>query len=83
MLRCFGRLSVGLEFEDDETVVSVEDDGIGFPRNWREGTGLGNLRQRLRTLYGDAARLTAESTADGALVTVVVPLGARPVIPDP
>ena len=75
------RISVGALL--DETVVSVEDDGIGFPRNWREGTGLGNLRQRLRTLYGDDARLTAESTADGALVTVVVPLGARPVIPDP
>ena len=75
------RISVGALL--DETVVSVEDDGIGFPRNWREGTGLGNLRQRLCTLYGDDARLTAGSTSDGALVTVVVPLGARAVIPDP
>jgi LytS/YehU family sensor histidine kinase len=39
--------------------------------------GLGNLRQRLRTLYGDDARLTAESTADGALVTVTVPADTR------
>jgi signal transduction histidine kinase len=68
-----GHIRISVRAPLDETVVSVEDDGIGFPRNWREGMGLGNLRQRLRTLYGDDARLTAESTADGALVTVTVP----------
>ena len=47
-----GHIRISVRAALDETVVSVEDDGIGFPPNWREGTGLGNLRQRLRTLYG-------------------------------
>ena len=37
--------------------VRVRDDGQGLPRNWREGVGLANCRQRLVHHFGDAARL--------------------------
>jgi signal transduction histidine kinase len=55
-------------------VVRVDDDGEGFPPGWREGTGLGNLRERLRTLYGPGASLDVETDTAGAHVTVTLPM---------
>jgi signal transduction histidine kinase len=55
-------------------VIRVDDDGEGFPRGWREGTGLGNLRERLRTLYGADASLDVSSDSTGAHVHVTIPL---------
>ena len=61
-------------------VLRVEDDGVGFPAAHEERTGLGNLRQRLAAIYGDAASVTIEKVERGAAVTVSVPYeeaGAR------
>lgn len=55
-------------------VVTVQDDGEGFPVAWKEGTGIGNLRQRLATVYGLEATLEIEPVQSGARVTVVVPI---------
>lgn len=62
-------------------VIEVADDGPGFSRRHREGTGLGNLRARLATLYGDGAGLHIESGAaarqpgaPGARVVVTLPV---------
>jgi signal transduction histidine kinase len=62
----------------DSLVIRVADDGPGFPVRWQEGTGLGNLRERLRTIYGDRATLDVASDANGACVTVALPLTALP-----
>ena len=37
--------------------ITVTDEGDGFAAGWTEGTGLGNLRERLRSLYGGRAAL--------------------------
>jgi signal transduction histidine kinase len=60
----------------DSLMIRVADDGPGFPARWQEGTGLGNLRERLRTIYGDRATLDVASDANGACVTVALPLTA-------
>ena len=52
----------------------VEDSGSGFPPRWREGTGLGNLRQRLAAQYGDAAAVVVADAVPGARVEVRVPI---------
>jgi hypothetical protein len=54
-------------------VVRVDDDGEGFAHGWKEGTGLGNLRERLRTLYGADASLEVSTNTAGARVTVTLP----------
>ena len=68
-----GRVTVRVLREDGRLRMEVEDDGAGFPRDPRDGTGLGNLRRRLETLYGPAAGLTVERPAVGSRVVVVVP----------
>jgi LytS/YehU family sensor histidine kinase len=67
------RITVTASREDDRVRVSVADDGEGFAPGWREGTGLGNLRRRLATLYGDGARLDVASSPAGATVTLEIP----------
>jgi signal transduction histidine kinase len=67
------RLAIGVRRTNGTLLMRIEDDGPGFPPSFREGTGLGNLRRRLATLYGDEAELTIEPAADGAHVLVRVP----------
>jgi LytS/YehU family sensor histidine kinase len=72
-----GRIDVSAHLERERLVLAVNDDGVGFQRRVREGTGLGNLRQRLLTLYGEAGVLKVETPEVGARVVVEVPLGRR------
>lgn len=55
--------------------ISVDDDGPGFPAAHEEGTGLGNLRQRLASLYGSEASLAIDRGAPGGHVRVGIPAG--------
>ena len=50
--------------------ATVVDDGVGFPPRYSEGIGLGNLRRRLATLYGERE---VRSSAAGASVCLEVP----------
>jgi len=58
---------------DTRTILEVSDDGEGFACGYSERTGLGNLRQRLTTLYGTEASLEIRRDLPGSLVRVVVP----------
>jgi sensor histidine kinase YesM len=51
--------------EGERILVDVVDDGRGLAGEIGQGLGLANVRERLRTLYGDAARLSMESVETG------------------
>jgi two-component system sensor histidine kinase AlgZ len=55
-------------------ILSVDDNGPGIPAAHVEGTGLGNLRKRLASLYGSSASLEIDRTSPGAHVRVRIPL---------
>ncbi len=71
------RLGIAARREGDELVLTVTDDGPGpgaAPAVRAEGVGLSNTRERLRTLYGDRARLELAATPEGgAAATVRLP----------
>jgi signal transduction histidine kinase len=52
--------------------LSVKDDGVGLAREWRDGTGLANSRERLRHRFGDRARLELQPAAKGTQVLLTV-----------
>ncbi|WP_437878988.1 sensor histidine kinase [Sorangium sp. So ce513] len=73
-----GSVTIAARREDHRLVVEVTDDGKGLSDGWAgeasEGTGLGNVRARLRQLYPGDHRLTiARRPEGGVLATVAVP----------
>jgi signal transduction histidine kinase len=72
-----GRVVIAAETDGTELRLTVRDDGIGFVHGYREGTGLGNLRRRLDTLYGARASLEVEAAASGAGLRVTIPLRGK------
>ncbi|HEX9733716.1 MAG TPA: histidine kinase [Thermoanaerobaculia bacterium] len=68
-----GTLRIAGEKENGTLRLTVADDGIGFPPRYRESTGLGTLRRRLATLYGERAELEIRSSSAGATVQLELP----------
>ena len=68
-----GTIRVSARTTADRLLLAVQDDGIGFARGWREGTGLGNLRQRLLARYNGGASLDVSSEPPGSRVAVELP----------
>ena len=74
-----GALTVSAEVVHGKLAVTVADTGVGFGRapTAGTGTGLNNIRERLKLIYGDAAELRiAENTPTGTRVSIVVPYKA-------
>ena len=74
-----GSLAVSAEVAHGKLHVSVADTGVGFAGAATAGTGTGltNIRERLKLLYGDAAELRITPNAPtGTRVTIVVPYKA-------
>lgn len=55
-----GRVEVSAQAQGDKLVVAVSDNGRGLPEEVGDGVGLTNIRDRLRALFGDAARIDLE-----------------------
>jgi len=68
-----GTLRIAGKKENGTLRLTVADDGIGFPPRYRESTGLGTLRRRLATLYGERAELEIRSSSAGATVQLELP----------
>lgn len=66
-------LYLGLNNDENALVLTIEDDGQGFdPKTSKEGMGLDNIRQRMRSLNGE---LALKSDLDqGTRLQVTVPL---------
>jgi hypothetical protein len=72
-----GRIDVGAARHGDLLVLTVRDTGAGLDAPGVPGNGLalGNVRERLAALYGDAATLTlAPNTPHGAIAEIRMPL---------
>jgi len=84
-----GKVSVQACAENGRLVVSVVDDGVGFgvAKTGGTGVGLANIRARLATQYGSAARLLIESATTGSAprgvrVSIHLPAAEGPPIGD-
>ncbi len=77
-----GTIRIAARVEGDALLVEVGDDGVGPPPGdadpIREGHGLGNVRQRLETMYRErgSIRLLAVATGRGAVARLCLPVTA-------
>jgi two-component sensor histidine kinase len=71
-----GTLTVRAEIVHGKLAVTVADTGLGFGKAATAGTGTGlaNIRERLKLLYGNkASMVVTENAPTGTLVTLTVP----------
>lgn len=63
-----GELVIAVHERDEQLVLEVQDNGVGFTGDGSGGGhGLANLRERLKTVYGDGADLLLEERQDGGV----------------
>jgi hypothetical protein len=71
-----GRIALRAETADGRLRVAVEDSGRGLAEPIGQGVGLANIRERLKALYGDAARLDLRATEPhGTVASIEIPFG--------
>jgi signal transduction histidine kinase len=75
-----GHLEIGARLEGGMLVLQVKDDGRGLdapPRPGKRagnGLALNNIRARLESIYGGAARLDLRSGPPGTVAVLKLPL---------
>jgi two-component system, LytTR family, sensor kinase len=70
-----GRVEISARIVGATLELAVRDDGVGMAATQREGVGLSNTRERLRTLYGERASVTITAPpGGGTLVTLRLPV---------
>jgi hypothetical protein len=77
-----GLIEVRAARADDTLTVQVFNEGPLLPHDWEgrnTAIGLANVRDRLKSLYGDAAQLVIANARDaGVLVTISMPVREAP-----
>jgi signal transduction histidine kinase len=74
-----GHVRVSARLVDERLRLQVADTGRGLQESSGSGTGLANIRARLNTLYGTAARLLlAQDPGGGVTATLEIPVPADP-----
>jgi signal transduction histidine kinase len=57
--------------EDNLIRVEVIDTGLGFGSFEKTGVGLGNVRERIKLLYGEKGRFIVEETNTGGVRAII------------
>ena len=76
-----GSIAVSAVVHESVLHIRVEDTGLGFgvaTDTAGSGSGLANVRARLKALYGDAAKLTIEQPATGTRIGISLPIATEP-----
>ena len=69
-----GAIAISARLQDGRLRVTVADTGLGIAANAPPGIGLGNIRDRLKRLYGNSAALVlAPNAPAGAHITIEIP----------
>ena len=69
-----GHIQITVRQGENEILVEVSDNGIGFDLHADDGIGLSNIRERLKVLYGLKASLVVEVPFEGgARLTIHIP----------
>ncbi len=74
-----GSIMVSADVHEGVLQIRVEDTGLGFgvaTDTAGSGSGLTNVRARLKALYGDAAKLTIEQPQKGTRICISLPTAA-------
>ena len=71
-----GEITIKVAEKDDFIRIEVMDTGNGFSSFQKVGVGIGNVRERIKLLYGEKGRLILEENEpNGVRAIIEVPTG--------
>lgn len=76
-----GSIMVSADVHEGVLQIRVEDTGLGFgvaTDTAGSGSGLMNVRARLKALYGEDAKLTIEQPKEGTRICISLPVATEP-----
>lgn len=73
-----GEIAVAAQEDGGAIRIRVRDSGVGMSDTPGSGTGLENVRHRLRLAYGDGAVLALSEAEPGLLAEIVIPCKEQP-----
>ena len=76
-----GSIVVSAAVHESILQIRITDTGLGFgvaTDTAGSGSGLANVRARLKALYGDAAKLTIEQPTEGTRICISLPITTEP-----
>jgi len=76
-----GSIAVSAAVHESILQIRITDTGLGFgvaTDTAGSGSGLTNVRARLKALYGDAAKLTIEQPTEGTRICISLPIAREP-----
>jgi signal transduction histidine kinase len=68
-----GAITVTAQDDADQIRIAVHDSGVGMSDTPGNGTGLENVRSRLRLAYGESASLALSEAEPGLLAELLIP----------
>ena len=66
-----GKILISVQQTGGKIRLEIADTGNGFDTQRQGGTGLSNIRSRLKSIYGDAARLILEENQPSGLRAII------------
>ena len=66
-----GEVKIKAVEENDFLRIEVIDTGLGFSSFEKTGVGLGNVRERIKLLYGEKGRLIVEENKPNGVKAVI------------
>jgi len=66
-----GEITIKATEEDDLIKIEVKDTGLGFSSSHKAGVGIGNVKERLKLLYGGKGRLIIEENEPNGIKAVI------------
>ena len=71
-----GEITIKVVKKNDLIRIEVMDTGLGFSSFQKAGVGIGNVRERIKLLYGEKGRLILEENEpNGVRAIIEVPIG--------
>jgi len=69
-----GYLSLRVRLCHERLLIEINDSGIGDQAKWGNGTGLSNVRERVKTFYRDKGTFSLSCTKNGSSVLYDLPV---------
>jgi sensor histidine kinase YesM len=66
-----GEIMIKATEEDDLIKIEVKDTGLGFSPSHKAGVGIGNVKERLKLLYGVRGRLIVEENEPNGIKAII------------